>query len=167
MKNRAAFLDRDGVLNVDHDYVFRLEDWEWIPGAKEALSDLKNAGYLIFVVTNQSGIAREMFTMEDFLAITDWMESDSGGLISKTYACPHLPEISGDCDCRKPKPGLLFQAIAEFDVDPAQSFLIGDKPRDVQAAEGAGVTGYQFEGGNLQEFVQKVLELEEKRLSRA
>lgn len=162
---RAAFLDRDGVLNVDRGYVSRAEDFEWIAGAIEAVRRLNEAGYLVIVVTNQSGIARQYYTEVDFAALMAWMRRElvsRGARLDAVYHCPHRvdggdPAFAIDCDCRKPKPGMLLRAIADLDIDPSQSFLIGDKQADMEAANAAGVSGYLFEGGNLDAFVASLL----------
>ena len=165
MKLKAAFFDRDGVLNVDKSYLYKIEDLEWIDGAKEALAYLTQKGYTIFVVTNQSGIARGYYTVADMEKLHDFMAQQvaaAGGKIEKFYYCPHLPEgkvaeYAVECDCRKPKPGLILRAFAEYDIDKNAAFLIGDKPRDVESAEAAGIKGCLFEGGNLLNFVKEIV----------
>ncbi len=169
MSVKAVFLDRDGVLNVDKDYLYRIEDLEWIPGAKAAVAYLTELGYKIFVVTNQSGIARGYYKIKDMKKLHQHMQravAAAGGKITKFYYCPHhvegtVPEYSIECDCRKPKPGMLLRAIQEYDINVHQSFLIGDKPSDIAAANKAGVRGYLFVGGDLLEFVHRVLQQRE------
>lgn len=166
MKDRAVFLDRDGVLNVDVDYLYRIEDLQWVEGAREALSYLYKKGYQLFVVTNQSGIARGYYTVEDMEKLHQYMQSqlqEYGVQIEKFYYCPHhkegkVAEYAVDCTCRKPKPGMLLQAMAEYAVDKEQSFLIGDSKRDVEAAQAAGIKGYLFTGGSLLDFVKNIIE---------
>ena len=165
MKLKAAFFDRDGVLNVDKSYLYKIEDLEWIDGAKEALVYLTQQGYTIFVVTNQSGIARGYYTVDDMNRLHEFMAQQvaaAGGKIEKFYYCPHLPEgkiaeYAVECDCRKPKPGLILRAFEEYDIDKDAAFLIGDKPRDVESAEAAGIKGYLFSGGNLLNFVKEIV----------
>lgn len=165
MKLKAAFFDRDGVLNVDKSYLYKIEDLEWIDGAKEALAYLTQQGYSVFVVTNQSGIARGYYTVDDMNKLHDFMAQQvaaAGGKIEKFYYCPHLPEgkiaeYAVECDCRKPKPGLILRAFEEYDIDKDAAFLIGDKPRDVESAEAAGIKGYLFSGGNLLNFVKEIV----------
>lgn len=165
MKLKAAFFDRDGVLNVDKSYLYKIEDLEWIDGAKEALAYLTQQGYTVFVVTNQSGIARGYYTVDDMNRLHDFMAQQvaaAGGKIEKFYYCPHLPEgkiaeYAVECDCRKPKPGLILRAFEEYDIDKEAAFLIGDKPRDVESAEAAGIKGYLFSGGNLLNFVKEIV----------
>ena len=165
MKLKAAFFDRDGVLNADKSYLYKIEDLEWIDGAKEALAYLTQQGYTIFVVTNQSGIARGYYTVDDMNKLHEFMAQQvaaAGGKIEKFYYCPHLPEgkiaeYAVECDCRKPKPGLILRAFEEYDIDKDAAFLIGDKPRDVESAEAAGIRGYLFSGGNLLNFVKEIV----------
>ncbi|MCI7353466.1 MAG: D-glycero-beta-D-manno-heptose 1,7-bisphosphate 7-phosphatase [[Actinobacillus] rossii] len=144
--NKAIFLDRDGTLNIDHGYVHEIDDFQFITGSIEALQELKKLGYLLVLVTNQSGIARGYFTEEQFLTLTEWMDwslADRGVDLDGIYYCPHYPEGIGefrqDCDCRKPKAGMLLQAIKELNIDPAQSFMVGDKIEDLQAGIAAKV----------------------------
>jgi D-glycero-D-manno-heptose 1,7-bisphosphate phosphatase len=139
---RALFLDRDGVINVEKEYLYKREDFEFIDGVFELCRHYQNLGYLIFVVTNQSGIARKFYTQEDFLKLTQWMQEEfakRGILITKVYHCPHHPEISGACACRKPNAGMLLKAADEFDVDLKNSIMIGDKERDIEAGLNAGL----------------------------
>ncbi|HIU63730.1 MAG TPA: HAD family hydrolase [Candidatus Avacidaminococcus intestinavium] len=173
MPSKAVFFDRDGVLNVDKSYLYKIEELEWVDGAKDAVKFLTELGYLIFVVTNQSGIARGYYSCDDMLKLHQYMTEEiikSGGKIDAFYYCPHLPngsvpEYAIECDCRKPKPGLLLKAMAEFAVDKEKSFLIGDKMRDVESAKAAGIKGYLFEQGNLLEFIKKLLIKEENLLN--
>jgi len=167
----AAFLDRDGVLNVNHGYVHTPDRFEWTPGAKEAVRLLNHAGYLVIVVTNQSGIGRGYYGEADFHALCAWIDEElakAGARIDATYFCPNHPEHGeGDykkaCDDRKPAPGMLQRAAAEWGVDKSASFLIGDKPSDMQAAAAFGIPGHLFGGGDLLAFVRGVLEREKAR----
>ena len=138
---RAVFLDRDGTLNKDVGYVHRKEDWQWLPGVAEALKRLRAVGYVLVVVSNQSGIARGMFDREALRQLEDWVNTElaaKNAAIDAWYYCPHLPEITGPCECRKPEPGLLLQAARDLDLDLANSWMIGDRVRDVQAGLAAG-----------------------------
>jgi D-glycero-D-manno-heptose 1,7-bisphosphate phosphatase len=163
---RAAFLDRDGVLNVDHGYVGSVERFQWIEGAPAAVAHLNRAGYLVFVVTNQSGVARGFYREEDVEALHAEMNRQlekAGGRIDAFSYCPHHPEAQDPryrvaCDCRKPEPGMILDLLRRYDVDPDKSFLIGDKPSDLEAARAAGVRGFLFEGGSLLSFVEAVLD---------
>lgn len=144
---KAAFLDRDGVLNEDHGYVYRREDFQWRPGVVEALSRLQAAGYALVVVTNQSGIARGYYTEADFQALTDHMRAElraQGVELAAVMHCPHLPEASVpafrmDCDCRKPRPGMILEAARRLGLNLAASCLFGDKSSDIAAGRAAGV----------------------------
>lgn len=162
---RAAFLDRDGVLNVDHGFVCEPRDFEWVAGAREAIRYLNDAGYLTVVVTNQSGIGRGYYTEQQFRALHRWIDRclrESGAHIDAVYFCPHLPDAAlpmyrKECECRKPRPGMLHQAIRELDIDPAKSFLIGDKARDCEAASAAEVASHLFTDSNLLDFVRGIV----------
>ena len=153
---RAVFLDRDGVINVDNGYVSQRDDFEFIDGVIDACKVLKEKGYLLVVITNQSGIARGYFSEEQFHTLTEWMDwslADRGVDLDGIYYCPHhaekgLGEYKIDCDCRKPKPGMLINAIADLDIDASQSILIGDKASDIQAGLAAGIkTNYLVRTG--------------------
>lgn len=145
--HKAAFLDRDGVINVDHGYVSRWEDFEFLPGAIEGMRLLQDSGYKLVVVTNQSGIARGYFSEDDYQELTATYEdflSSQGVTLSGIYHCPHHPSYptadqTAPCNCRKPAPGLLFQAINELRINPLQSALFGDSARDLQAGDKASV----------------------------
>jgi D-glycero-D-manno-heptose 1,7-bisphosphate phosphatase len=141
-KNRALFLDRDGVINKEKNYVFKIEDFEFIDGIFGFCEYFQRKGYLIFVITNQAGIARGFYSNEDFSILTDWMVSQfrkENIDISKVYYCPHHPEITGPCGCRKPNPGMILQAAAEYDLDLEKSILVGDYENDLIAGKNAGI----------------------------
>ena len=165
MKAKAVFLDRDGVLNVDVDYLYKIDDFQWVDEAPEALVYLVKQGYQLFVVTNQSGIARGYYTVDDMQKLHTYMQQELqkyGVQIEKFYYCPHhkegkVTEYAIECDCRKPKPGMLLQAMEEYAIDKEQSFLIGDSKRDIEAAQAAGIQGYLFTGGSLLQFVQNII----------
>lgn len=143
----AVFLDRDGVINVDHGYVHDEHDFEYIDGVFEAAKAFKDMGYLLVLVTNQSGIARGMFSEDRFLSLTQWMDwnfVDNGVELDGIYYCPHhaeqgLGDYKQDCECRKPKPGMFISARDFLEIDMANSVMIGDKAEDMMAAEAAGV----------------------------
>ncbi len=147
MPNKAFFLDRDGVINVDHGYVSTPQDFEFIPGVFEACQHIQAAGYLIVIVTNQAGIGRGYYTESDFLALTDWMVKQFAGQgvnIASVEYCPHHPtEGKGSykkaCSCRKPEPGMLLKACEEQNIDAAASVMVGDKPSDMEAGRRAGI----------------------------
>ena len=137
---KALFLDRDGIINVDHGYVSEIKDFEFVEGIFDLVKRFTDAGYLIFVVTNQSGIGRGYYSEEDFTALTDWMidEFKKQELkIEKVYYCPHSPEDK--CHCRKPQTGMIEQALADYPVDLADSYMIGDKQSDINLAHNAGI----------------------------
>ena len=141
-KNKALFLDRDGTINVEKNYVFKIEDFEFIDGIFELIKSYQEKGFLIFIITNQAGIARGYYTEEDYKTLTNWMLEQfqkKGITITKVYHCPHHPEITGSCRCRKPNPGMILDAIKEFNIDPVNSVLIGDKKSDILAGEKAGL----------------------------
>jgi D-glycero-D-manno-heptose 1,7-bisphosphate phosphatase len=142
MPRRAVFLDRDGTLNVDKAYLHAASDWQWIPGAIEAIRLLNDAGLLVIVTTNQSGIARGYYDAAAVqLLHTDvdaWL-SVQGAHIDGYYFCPHHPDYSPiACDCRKPAPGMLLAAARAFDIDLTHSFVVGDSASDVEAGLAAG-----------------------------
>jgi len=141
-KRKALFLDRDGTINIDQNYICRVEDFEFQPGIFDLISHYLNQGYLLFIITNQSGIARGFYTEEDYQKLTNWMLTrfkEKGIEITKVYHCPHHPDFTGDCECRKPKPGMILQAIEEYNLSPVNSMLIGDKKRDILAGKNAGI----------------------------
>ncbi|MDE5639541.1 MAG: HAD family hydrolase [Odoribacter sp.] len=140
---KAVFLDRDGTLNCDegHYYIYKPEDVVFNPGVMEGLKRLKDAGYLLFIVTNQGGVAKGIYTHEDVKKVHDYMCAEFGrhGIsIDKIYYCPHHESVKS-CICRKPSPYMINLAAEEFQVDRKQSWLIGDGSRDIKAAEAAGI----------------------------
>jgi D-glycero-D-manno-heptose 1,7-bisphosphate phosphatase len=138
----ALFLDRDGVINVEKEYLFRIEDFEFIDGVFDACRYFASIGYLIVIVTNQAGIARGYYTEDDYERLTTWMLKrflDEGVAISKVYHCPHHPDYSGECGCRKPMPGMLLKAARDLGIILEDSIMIGDKDSDMQAAKNAGI----------------------------
>jgi len=158
----ALFLDRDGVLNEDRGFVARWEDFQWIPGAKEAVAAFNRAGWLVIVVTNQSGIGRGYYTEEAMHALHARMSEDlaaAGGHIDAVYFAPHHPEaaVEGyrrpDPPDRKPNPGMILTALSEWPIDRERSVLVGDKPSDMEAAARAGIRGLLFTGGDLRRFL--------------
>ena len=137
---KVIFLDRDGVINEDYGYVGKIEDFKFIDGVFEACKSFKNLGYEIVVVTNQSGIARGYYSEDEFLKLTSYMQDEflkKEISILKTYYCPHLP--NNNCSCRKPKSGMILQALDEFDINLDNSWLIGDKLSDIECAKNANI----------------------------
>lgn len=140
--NKAVFLDRDGIVNIEKNYVYKIEDFEFMPGIFDLCRKYQQEGYLLFIITNQAGIARGYYTEEQYLILTDWMIKqfeEQGILITKVYFCPHHPDFTGECECRKPNPGMILQAAKEFDIALSDSILIGDKESDIEAGERAGI----------------------------
>lgn len=139
---KALFLDRDGVVNKEKNYLYKIEDFEFIDGVFETCRYFQEQDYLIIIVTNQAGIARGKYSEKDFYILTEWMfrefrKEDIN--ISGIYHCPHHPEFDGKCDCRKPKPKMILDAQKEFDIDFSRSILVGDKNSDVEAGINAGI----------------------------
>jgi D-glycero-D-manno-heptose 1,7-bisphosphate phosphatase len=171
MLKQAVFLDRDGVINIDKGYVHKKADFDWMEGAIDTIRRFNELGYLVFVVTNQGGIARGLYTEQDVLELHDWLQNElnqQGAHIDQFYYCPHhidgvVPEHSIVCDCRKPEPGMILTAAKEWPVDLGCSVMIGDKPSDMAAAANAGVKGYLFKGGNLFEFCRQIWDKQENR----
>lgn len=154
VRRPAAFLDRDGVLNTDIGYLHRVEDLVWQPGAHTAVKRLNDAGYWVFVVTNQAGVARGYYDETAVHRLHRAMNAELhavGAHIDAFYHCPHhpdgtVPEYRGVCRCRKPAPGLIEAALADWSVDLTGSFLIGGKPSDIEAAGAAGLAARLFQG---------------------
>ncbi|HKB16948.1 MAG TPA: HAD family hydrolase [Planctomycetota bacterium] len=147
MKGRGVLLDRDGTIVEDPEFLRAPDQVRLLPGAASALRKLRRAGFRLAVVTNQSGIARGLFdeaTLENIHRRLRELLAAEGAALDGIYVCPHHPEegrppYRADCDCRKPRPGLLLRAIREMDLDPARSYGVGDSPRDLEAAAAAGV----------------------------
>lgn len=161
----AVFLDRDGVLNVDRGYISRIEDFEWMPGAIEAVRLANRRGYLTFVVTNQSGIARGLYDESDVVMlhayIQDTLKANSAHIDDFRY-CPYHPdgtraEYTRDSDWRKPGPGMIFDLMKHWPVDTARSVMIGDKDTDVAAARAAGIRGEKFASGRIDDFLAALI----------
>jgi D-glycero-D-manno-heptose 1,7-bisphosphate phosphatase len=158
----AVIFDRDGVLNIDHGYVGQVERLEWVPGARRLIRRLNDAAVLAIVATNQSGVARGFFTEDDVRRVHAAMQADlalDGARIDAFYVCPFHSEatdpayVHPDHPDRKPNPGMLLRAIADFDLDPARTVLVGDQARDIEAARRAGIVGLLFSGGDLDAFL--------------
>lgn len=144
----AIFLDRDGTLNVDHGYIHEIDDFQFIEGVIDALCELKVMGFALVLVTNQSGIARGIFSEQQFMRLTEWMDwslADRGAHLDGIFYCPHYPQAANvayrqQCSCRKPQPGMLLSAQKQLNVNIATSYMVGDKVEDMLAGEAAGVS---------------------------
>lgn len=137
---KALFIDRDGVINVEKNYLHKIEDFEFIDGVFDTLKSALKKGYLIIIITNQSGIERGYYSEEDYQKLTKWMIQEfkkNDITISKVYHCPHTDDST--CECRKPKPGMILKAQREFDINLQDSILIGDKESDIEAGIGAKI----------------------------
>ena len=164
---RAIFFDRDGVLNEEVGYLWEIEKFKWVDGAREAIKFCNERGLLAIVVTNQGGIARGLYMAREVDALHNFMQEELarlGAHIDAFYYCPHHPEgvveeFSVACECRKPKPGLILRACQDFKINPSEAILFGDSERDIKAAEAAGLrAGIFFAGGNLLEVVRHHVE---------
>ncbi len=163
MMNKALFLDRDGVVNKEKDYLYKIEDFEFIDGVFETCRYFQDKGYLIIIITNQAGIARGKYTEKDYQVLTKWMirEFDKENIkISKVYHCPHYPDFSGICECRKPNPKMILDAQKEFNIDLVNSILVGDKNTDIEAGIKAGIkmnylvrTGHKIDSNKFETLI--------------
>ncbi|UFX47783.1 HAD family hydrolase [Bradyrhizobium sp. 41S5] len=162
----AVFFDRDGVLNHDIGYLFESHRLIWIEGAREAVKAVNDMGYLAFVVTNQSGVARGLYEEAHVQELHDWMAAEFGKIgahIDAFEYCPFHPEGTVEryrqvSHRRKPSPGMITDLLERFPVDVERSFLVGDQPTDLEAARAAGVRGYLFSGPNLEAFLKPLLQ---------
>ncbi len=167
--NKAVFMDRDNTINVDTINLHKIEDWQWITNAREAIKYCNDNGYLVIIVTNQSGVARGLFTLNDVNRVHNFVQGELykiGARIDAFYICPHVDDGTGkveqysiECECRKPKPGLILQACKDFDIDVSQSYMTGDKSRDVECGINAGCKGTcLFDGVDLLKSVKEMLQ---------
>jgi len=172
MKKPAIFFDRDGVLNEDKGYVFEICQLKWIEGAREAIQIANRAGYFVFVVTNQSGVARGLYEETHVETLHRWMEHDLAKIDAHVDAfeyCPYHPEAVIEryrqvSPRRKPAPGMIFDLLERYPVEVSRSFLIGDKLSDLEAAHAAGIKGYLFAGPDLVTFLRSILTFNENHV---
>jgi D,D-heptose 1,7-bisphosphate phosphatase len=163
---RALFLDRDGVVNVDHGHVGTRDRFEWVPGALDAIRHAAGAGWHVFIVTNQSGVARGYYNEAAVTHLLAWIADEArrhGGTIDDTRYCPFHPDATNPAfravsSWRKPSAGMLHDLIRAWELDPARCVMIGDQPTDMRAAAAAGVTGHLFKDGNLLSFLRPILD---------
>ncbi len=165
LRRRALFMDRDGVVNVDRGYVGTRDRFEWMPRAREAIGAATDAGWHVFVVTNQSGVARGHYGEADVAALHAWMADEvrrCGGTIDDSRYCPYhedavIPAYRRVSDWRKPAPGMLLDLMRRWELEPARCILVGDQPTDIAAANAAGIAAFRFEGGDLAKFIAPIL----------
>lgn len=145
---KAAFFDRDGTINVNFGHVYKPEDLEFVPGIPEKIAEYNRESIPVIVVTNQAGIAKGLYTEEDMhhfhAYMNERLQKEYHAHIDAFYFCPHHPDFTGSCDCRKPKPGLFLRAAEELDIDLKRSVMYGDKETDRIAAEQAGITAFNM-----------------------
>ncbi len=166
LPKKALFLDRDGVINIEKNYLYKQEDFEFVDGIFDLCRYFQSEGYAIVIVTNQSGICRGYYSEADFKKLTEWMEAEfakEGIKIAKTYHCPHHPDFTGSCSCRKPEPGMFLQAQKELVLDLEQSVMVGDKPSDIEAAQRAGVQECYLYDEKKITNLRDIINLHEKR----
>ncbi len=164
MKQKAVFLDRDGTINIEKNYLYKINDFEFLPGAIDAMRLLQENDYLLIIITNQSGIAKGYYSEEDFQKLNEWMQQileRVGVHIRAVLFCPHHPNAEVEkyrvaCKCRKPKLGLFEKAIERFDIDLDSSFAIGDKIRDCAICETTGCHGFLIENNEKQQTIEAV-----------
>ena len=165
LNRKSLFLDRDGVLNVDHGWVGTRDRFEWMQGAREAVRAATAAGWHVFMVTNQSGVARGHYDEAAVIALHAWMTDEVlrvGGTIDDARYCPFHPEAvvaayRGTSTWRKPAPGMLLDLMRAWQLSPEHCAMVGDNPTDMAAAAAAGMAGHLFPGGNLEQFVSQIL----------
>lgn len=172
---KAIFLDRDGTINVEKNYLYKIEDFEFLPRVIDALKILQDAGFCLIIITNQSGIARGFYDEEDLMRLHNWMTEDlskQGILISSIYYCPHHPEATiekyrKNCNCRKPQIGMYLKAISDFDISLEESYVIGDKLRDCAICEMTECKGFLTGSNENAEIIEEVKQGKYKQIKYA
>lgn len=157
-KKKAVFLDRDGVINYDTGYVYKIKDFKWIKGVKDSIKLLDELGYLIIVITNQSGVSRGYYKENEILNIHNWINEQlkkKDTKITEFFYCTDLPNVVNSR--RKPSPKMIEEAIKKYNLDRKECFLIGDKATDIEAAKNAKINGFLFNENNLFNFIQNIL----------
>jgi D-glycero-D-manno-heptose 1,7-bisphosphate phosphatase len=170
LRRKALFLDRDGVVNIDRGYVGTRDRFEWMPGAREAIRAATDAGWHVFVVTNQSGVARGLYDEAAVIALHRWMADEvrrAAGTIDDIRYCPFhpdgvVPAYRQVSDWRKPAPGMLLDLMRRWELDAGRCVLVGDQASDMAAAAAAGLHGFRFSGGNLLDFIRPILERDDQ-----
>lgn len=170
---KAVFLDRDGTINVERNYLYRQEDFAFLPGVLEGLRLLQKDGFRLIIVTNQSGIGRGYYSEADFLKLTDWMVevlASQDITISRVYYCPHLPDAENiryrkACNCRKPALGMFRQAVTDFNINLHASYAVGDRMRDCNICLETDCKGYLIGQSEEQDIVERVKAGEYKRIA--
>tara|TARA_E500000178_G_scaffold356537_1_gene435241 strand:+ start:4820 stop:5323 length:504 start_codon:yes stop_codon:yes gene_type:complete len=159
-KKKGAFLDRDGVINLDTGYVHKIQDFRWIKGIKKTIKLLNKLNYVVVVITNQSGVKRGYFTEEELNKLHEWINQElkkNNAYIDDFFYCTDLPKENILKSRRKPSPEMINEAIKKYNLERNQCFFIGDKQTDLQAAKNARIKGFLFEGGDIFDMIQKIL----------
>lgn len=172
---KAIFLDRDGTINEETHYLYRIEDFIFMPRVVDALKKIQQAGFLLIIITNQSGIGRGYYTEEDFRTLNSWMVNalkEQGVFIRDVYYCPHIPDAAvqqyrKDCECRKPKLGMFRQAIVDYNIDLSKSYAIGDKIRDCAICENTECRGFLVGCNETPDIIEEVKQGKRKGVSYA
>ena len=162
--NKAVFLDRDGTINVEKNYLYKIEDFEFLPGVVDALKQLQGAGFLLIIITNQSGIGRGYYTEADFQKLNRWMIDTlktQGVYITDVYFCPHLSDAKigkyrKECNCRKPKLGMYEQAVIDHDISLSKSYAVGHKLRDCAICESTSCKGFLIADSEKESIIASV-----------